>query len=43
MTDSGLRCTWCLADARIQAYHDDEWGLPVHDARALWEKLMPCA
>jgi DNA-3-methyladenine glycosylase I len=22
------------------AYHDEEWGVPEHDARALWEKLM---
>ena len=24
----------------MRAYHDEEWGVPVHDARALWEKLM---
>src|SRR5580698_6386720 len=22
------------------AYHDEEWGVPEHDSRALWEKLM---
>jgi len=24
----------------MQAYHDEEWGVPVRDSRALWEKLM---
>jgi DNA-3-methyladenine glycosylase I len=24
----------------MAAYHDEEWGVPEHDSRALWEKLM---
>jgi DNA-3-methyladenine glycosylase I len=24
----------------MQAYNDEEWGVPEHDSRALWEKLM---
>src|SRR5215472_15003567 len=24
----------------MHAYHDDEWGVPERDSRALWEKLM---
>ena len=24
----------------MQAYHDDEWGVPLYDSRALWELLM---
>src|SRR6266545_4229507 len=24
----------------MQAYHDEEWGVPQHDPRALWEMLM---
>jgi DNA-3-methyladenine glycosylase I len=24
----------------MQAYHDQEWGVPEYDSRALWEKLM---
>jgi len=24
----------------LQKYHDEEWGLPLHDSRALWELLM---
>jgi DNA-3-methyladenine glycosylase I len=27
-------------DPFYEAYHDDEWGVPEHDARALWEKLV---
>ena len=41
MTDSLIRCTWPGAtDAQYIAYHDDEWGLPEYDSRALWEKLV---
>ena len=39
-TDSGaFRCWWPGADAQYQTYHDEEWGRPVHDDRALFEKL----
>src|SRR3954468_10663681 len=34
------RCAWAGHDPAMQAYHDQEWGVPEHDARALWEKLM---
>lgn len=34
------RCTWAGTDPLMQAYHDEEWGVPERDARALWEKLM---
>jgi len=34
------RCAWAEKDALLRAYHDEEWGLPVHDSRALWELLM---
>src|SRR3954454_7829399 len=34
------RCAWAGNDPLMQAYHDQEWGVPEHDARALWEKLM---
>ena len=34
------RCGWCGADPLYVAYHDTEWGVPEHDARALWEKLV---
>ncbi len=34
------RCAWAESDALLRAYHDEEWGVPEHDSRALWEKLM---
>lgn len=35
------RCGWVPDnDALYQAYHDDEWGVPVHDDRALFEALV---
>lgn len=34
------RCVWAGNDPLMQAYHDQEWGVPEHDSRALWEKLM---
>ena len=33
------RCWWCGDDPLYVAYHDHEWGRPVHDDRALFEKL----
>jgi DNA-3-methyladenine glycosylase I len=35
-----VRCSWADSDELMRAYHDEEWGVPVHDSRALWEKLM---
>ncbi len=34
------RCGWCGSDPLYVAYHDDEWGVPERDSRALWEKLV---
>jgi DNA-3-methyladenine glycosylase I len=34
------RCSWARNDALMQAYHDEEWGVPERDSRALWEMLM---
>lgn len=34
------RCSWCGSDPLYCAYHDDEWGVPEWDGRALWEKLI---
>ncbi len=34
------RCTWPGADPLYIAYHDEEWGVPVRDDRALFEMLM---
>jgi DNA-3-methyladenine glycosylase I len=37
--DGRLRCWWGAGDALYRAYHDDEWGRPLHDERALFELL----
>jgi DNA-3-methyladenine glycosylase I len=34
------RCPWCGSDPLYVAYHDEEWGVPERDSRALFEKLM---
>ena len=34
------RCRWAESDPLMRAYHDDEWGVPQFDSRALWELLM---
>jgi DNA-3-methyladenine glycosylase I len=39
-TDDRPRCAWAGHDPLMRAYHDDEWGVPERDPRALWEKLM---
>ena len=39
--DDGLkRCAWPGTDPLYVAYHDEEWGVPEHDDRALFEKLI---
>jgi len=39
-TDGRHRCTWCGEDPLYQSYHDQEWGVPIYDSRALFEKLI---
>jgi len=34
------RCPWAKDDPHLRAYHDEEWGVPEHDSRKLWETLM---
>jgi DNA-3-methyladenine glycosylase I len=33
------RCSWCGEDPLYQNYHDNEWGVPLHDERELFEFL----
>ena len=46
MAKTVRRCAWAEGDAGrpqdvlMRAYHDEEWGVPVRDGRALWELLM---
>ena len=35
-----VRCEWVGADPLMRSYHDDEWGYPLHDDRALFELLV---
>jgi DNA-3-methyladenine glycosylase I len=37
--DGRLRCAWANADPEYRRYHDDEWGVPLHGDRPLFEKL----
>jgi DNA-3-methyladenine glycosylase I len=34
------RCKWCLGDPLYEAYHDQEWGVPVYDDATLFEFLI---
>jgi DNA-3-methyladenine glycosylase I len=38
--DGLLRCPWPKQDPLYVAYHDEEWGVPEFDDRALYEKLV---
>ena len=35
-----VRCTWCGSDPLYIRYHDEEWGIPVHDDQKLFEMLI---
>jgi DNA-3-methyladenine glycosylase I len=37
--DGRMRCWWCGTAEDYVAYHDNEWGQPVHDDRRLFEKI----
>jgi DNA-3-methyladenine glycosylase I len=39
--DNKVRCNWTTADETYIAYHDTEWGVPIHDDdRLLFEFLI---
>ena len=38
--DDRKRCAWVSSDPLYLAYHDEEWGVPVHDERRLFEMLV---
>ena len=40
MSANKKRCMWAESDPLLQAYHDEEWGVPDFDSRSLWETLM---
>jgi DNA-3-methyladenine glycosylase I len=39
MTTTRIRCPWASDGELMQAYHDTEWGVPLHDDRLLFEFL----
>ena len=40
MARAVTRCGWCGTDLLYVSYHDEEWGVPVHDDRKLFEFLI---
>lgn len=40
LSDGKSRCAWAGTDPIYVAYHDQEWGVPVHDDRTLFEFLI---
>jgi DNA-3-methyladenine glycosylase I len=34
------RCEWANTDSLYKKYHDDEWGVPLHDDKELFEFLI---
>ena len=34
------RCPWCLCNEKMTRYHDEEWGIPLHDDKRHFEYLM---
>ena len=38
--DTLIRCAWAGSDPLYQAYHDEEWGVPLTDDRRLFEMLV---
>src|SRR5574342_534573 len=40
MADEPFRCPWCMGFDDYIKYHDEEWGVPVHDDRRHFEFLI---
>ena len=40
MSEGVKRCAWVTGDPLYLAYHDEEWGVPAHDERHLFEMLI---
>jgi DNA-3-methyladenine glycosylase I len=39
-SENMMRCAWAERDALLKDYHDQEWGIPLHGDRALFEFLV---
>ncbi len=35
-----IRCDWSTSDPQYISYHDEDWGVPIHDDRLLFEMLI---
>lgn len=33
------RCTWCCDNGIVQKYHNEEWGIPLHDDQKYFEYI----
>jgi len=40
MTAKKIRCAWATSDLLYTKYHDEEWGVPLHNDRKLFEMLL---
>ncbi len=40
MAETRTRCSWSISDPLYIKYHDQEWGVPVHDDRKIFEFLV---
>jgi len=40
MKEQPTRCPWCGNDPLYRSYHDQQWGIPVHDDTLLFEMLL---
>ncbi|MCB0398811.1 MAG: DNA-3-methyladenine glycosylase I [Winogradskyella sp.] len=40
MKNKTHKCGWCLRDPLYEAYHDEEWGVPVYDDATIFEFLI---
>ena len=38
--DGKARCSWAASAPEYVAYHDEEWGRPIHDDDGLYERIM---
>lgn len=38
--DKRIRCNWAQGNVLMSAYHDEEWGVPIHYDRRWYEKLL---
>lgn len=40
LNETLLRCDWCLKTENMRQYHDEEWGVPVHDDQKHFEFIV---